>query len=225
MIRHLKAFGPILVATFAIGAIAASTAQAVEGQFSWAAVTKYLDLASEGEQKFTTTVGTTTCETGHGKGNVEGIGASTITLEQITFKDFGTEDKCHGPLSTTPTVKSNLCDFRFHVGKTLKQSPEGETEGTVDVLCPPEKSITIDVTFGCSIDIGPQMERGPVFYRTAKAGSKEYITVELKVTNLHYQHTGFTCGAGTSLEGAYSGNFVLQGIQADETTLSDATVT
>lgn len=238
MIRNLKALGLALVAVFAMSALAASAAQAVEATFSWPETTKHLTATADPTapaQNFTITTGKFgfECNVVTGEQAVTGTGAASIGSTNLTFSHTEKPaDNCKGPLNSNAPVKMNGCTFTFKAGTTLKEAPTGESEGTADVVCPPEKEITIEAV-GCITHVPAQTGLGPVFYRTVKTGAKEEVTIEAKVAagiGAHNKaitstHTGFTCGTGTSIDGAYTGKATIKGFEANKTTQSDITVT
>jgi hypothetical protein len=172
MIRNFKALGLALVAVFAMSAIASSSASATAGTFHWDSGTTWLtaevDGATEtgGEQVFTIrdSVGglTVKCNTVTGAAMVAGTSATEVTSETITYTDHGKVDVCRGPLGTSPKIEMNGCDYLFTPGNTVGANLM-ETRGTVDIKCPPEKTIVINGA-GCVVTVPSQNGVGPIDY-------------------------------------------------------------
>jgi hypothetical protein len=80
------------------------------------------------------------------------------------------------------TVDVNGCQF-----KLTPFAKEGANfEGSVDIVCPETKKIAITGS-GCTITIGPQLERRTVTYTNAGAGTTREITVDFNLTSLTYE--------------------------------------
>lgn len=214
MTRNLKALGLSLVAVFAMSAMAASAAQATAGHLAWetgATLVTAHQEATGGSQLFKTTAGSVTCDTVTGDASLVGLTNPSASIEttNITYTDSTKEaDHCRGPLGTSPEIAMNGCQYKFNAGETAAGKTD-TTVGTVDITgCTnADKSITINAGI-CTIHVKEQ-NVGPVYYHTILEGGVEKVTIEPKVTNIHYVHTGL-CGNGTGTTGEYEGNVIAE---------------
>lgn len=207
MSRYLKALA--IGTCIGVAACAgAASAYAVPAEFSWASGSK-TKISAEGEQIKTTTAGETKCNVANGEASKSGTGGTSITTSSLTFTDEGKEDKCRGPFGTSPTVKMNGCQYDLTAGTTKGDKAAGESEGTLDIVnCGVPNSITTE-SVGCTIHVPEQLNLGPVMYRTI-AGPPEHVTMEAKITNLVYIHTGALCGNGEGKNGTLTFNWTLK---------------
>jgi hypothetical protein len=159
MTRNLKILGLALMATFALGAVAASVASAqTQGKLtSTGPVTLTgIETSGAGENALTTFSGSVECPgstyTGHlvttefqtTNGKLEliehkkaGIGKNMLpsgsTTATITphYKEVNKEGKpnCAGPLGTKSTIDMNGCDYVIHLGETTGDQSKGPTYG------------------------------------------------------------------------------------------------
>jgi hypothetical protein len=238
MTRNLKALGLALGVVFAMSAVAAQAAVATEGTFSWAGGTAKLtaetdEAAPSQVFTFTTKYGanvSATCNEVHAEAEVSGTGSSEVTAKEVVYSDSGipNESECTGHLGEveeSAEVRLNGCDYRFHAGTTLAPAPMGETEGTVDIICPEGKVIEVQLGI-CLVKVPPQEGVGPVYYRT-ETTEPESVTIEALVGTtetahnkaLTYETEGFPCGKQTGEnarhDGQYTGNVTATGLDAE----------
>ncbi len=213
MTSNLKALGLALVAVSAMSATWVSAAQATEGVFEWETGATELTATSEiaGHGHLFKMTGSRSFECDNVRMTVNlpaGTRATAFETNSSTYNDIVLgEDQCTGVLGIKQKITMNGCQYRFHAGESLK---EGETRGTVDIVCPAGKEITTDSAL-CTINIPPQRGLSHVTYRTIEEeGKKEDITIELAVSNIKYKHTGF-CGNGGGANGSYIGNLTVVG--------------
>ena len=122
-----------------------------EGAISWGFGTSVLKGSADsegGSQVFTIDVSgnelPTTCDEVSIEAPVGGTGSATLETSSITYSDSTKEaDHCRGVFGTSPLIKMNGCVYVLHAGTTLAEAPEGETEGTLDIVCPGEEQIEI----------------------------------------------------------------------------------
>lgn len=98
------------------------------------------------------------------------------------------------------TFDTNGCEYLFRVtGGT-------STSGTVDLVCPQGKEVTVTATSGatlkCNVHVPPQSNLEKVTYSNIGAlGSTEEVTVTANLTGLKYTHTA-GIGLGACLSGS-----------------------
>ncbi len=196
--RNLKILGLMLVA---VGALAATTASADD----FTSENKPTLLTGNQDQThfFKTTAATGFCETIKYTGTLNKLETQEMTLEPVyekcTWGGFPTE------------IDLNGCDYMFRIGAA--------TTGTTDIVCPPEKEITVTVNpsaIRCIIHIKPQNGIGVVTYKNNNgAGPNREITAELKLGKIAYTHTAGTgigkCTNGAGADGSIEGATLITG--------------
>jgi hypothetical protein len=113
------------------------------------------------------------------------------------------------------TVDVNGCKYRFTVVKISGTS----REGSMDVICPAEKTILITAvqagTPKCTVHISPQAGRQSVTYTNVGAGATREITVDLGLAGIKYTHTAGVglgaCTFGGAENGMLSGSISITG--------------
>lgn len=205
MIRNLKMFGMAIVAVFAMSAVAASMASADSFTAEKAPVT-YTGNQSEANV-FTTTVGTVKCTVTTFKGTVNSTSTTTASVTP-------TYSGCTA-FGFPADIEVNGCEYLLHVGAA--------TTGTVDVVCPVGKEITVVATTSatnptpkCIVHIKAQSGLGTVTYSNVGTGTTREVLVSVNVSGIHYTHTpGSGLGAcpteGTSTTGTYTGSVLVTG--------------
>ncbi len=194
MIRNLKTLGLAVMAMFALTAVAASAAQAVE-------------FHSEIENT------TVTASTEAGSNSVFDAAGASISCASATFT--GTQAAKTSPtLTVTPVysnctflgvlnvpVKTNGCQYTFHA--------EG---GVADVTGASCTAITFEAA-GCKVEVGKQNGLKEVTYTNLGAGTTREVTVTPHVTAITYTSSGLGCPkTGTFSDGNYtSGNAIAKG--------------
>jgi hypothetical protein len=214
MTRHIKALGLALVAVFAMTAVIASAAQAVQGKFT-VTDSKILTVTQDdaagqntttGLQTLKTTSGAITCDEVIGRAQVTaGSQPTEITAEKIFYKNTGLTT-CNGPLSTKPTVDLKTCHYLFTAGETL-----GTSDLTVQahIKCKVGDQITITAPF-CQIHIPEQTPEGHLIFKNVQpqGQTKTHITGEATITGITYHGTEL-CSSGK--DGTYTGNLTVKG--------------
>lgn len=213
MTRNPKALGLAVVAALAMSAVMASTASANHLAFqATGEPTVWLNGSDEepGKNTFTTTAGTVHCQ--------EAAYAITIPANTTpTTRDVGA---AYADCEVTPAMHAiidmNGCIYQLHAGET---DANKKMEGTVDIICPAGKEITITATVGgtvkCTIHVKEQKGLTQITYTNIGAGEEEEITLDLALGGIHYTHTkgtGFgACNPGTANNGAFNGQILLEG--------------
>jgi hypothetical protein len=165
MTRKLKALGLALIATAALGALAASAAQAqptfnAETELEWHPTGEPIEIALI--KGTLSSGGETTCSQGHGDPT------QTYKGSQTKLRGTPTVSECHVNIfgaNLPTTVTHNGCETEFHITKKLET---GTYEGTSQLVCPEGvKGIEIHVfTDGahtqvrCTNTIKPQVVSG-----------------------------------------------------------------
>lgn len=210
MIRNLKVLGLAFAAMLALGAVAASAAQASE--FAWDSGTTILKAeqdATGGNQVFTVNAGKVECNRVTGDAAVSGTSSATVTSTSITYTDTSKEaDHCIGPLGTSPKINMNGCNYAFHAGT----GSSGSSTGTADIVCGGGGPIKIEAT-GCEITVPEQSGLSSVTYKTV-AGSPSDVTIEPNVTNISYHQQGLFCANESPSNGTYKGNVTVKGFNS-----------
>jgi hypothetical protein len=216
MTRNLKAFGLVLVAAFAMSAVVTSAAQATAGKFTWGSTTQKIttvqDTGAGGNQIFTTTPGTVTCNEVTGSATIaKGTTESEEVLSNaITYSNSGSADTCPGPFGTQPKFEMNGCNYRYTAGVTIGTSGM-ETTGTTHIVCPAGKQIVFNTT-GCTIKVPAQTPTGGhVIYRTITTTPQNHVTAEITLTGTTYSDSGLLCGThADETNGTFTGNVTLK---------------
>jgi hypothetical protein len=210
MMRNLKILGLALVAVFAMSAVAASAASADQLTSEVSPVT--LTGAQEGTDTFTITAGNTNCKEVSYVGTTATPTTTVSATPSYPEKTKLAEQNCTS-LGFPATIHTNGCTYLFHI--------EGgaSTSGTLDVVCPAGKEITVTAVSGgttkCTIHVPAQTGLGPVTFSNVGAGATRELKVEAKITNLKYSHTEGTglgkCTGGTGTTGSYTGKALVTG--------------
>ena len=204
MIRNLKFLGLALVAVLAMSAMAATAASADEFQSESESTTltatqeKHLEGGVEKNDRFTTTGGIVECSTATYKGSQTGKKVTSVEVEPTysgcTFAGL------------SAVIHTNECKYKF----TLTA---GLTTGSVQVVCPAGKEITVTVgpstTLRCTIHVPPQT-LGGITYSTIGAGATREVTVAVNTgATLHYSQTAGTgSGACATADNETTGTYI-----------------
>ncbi|HEX7280184.1 MAG TPA: hypothetical protein VF255_11255 [Solirubrobacterales bacterium] len=193
MTRKLKALGLALVAVFAMSALSAASASAVEFH-SEAAHTELRAEQHAGEDTFSVNAGTVRCSHATYTGTES---SATSTAQTVTPAYTGC--KAFGFVNTT--IDTNGCTYTFD-----------SNANNVDIACP---SSPITVTaFNCWVTVGAQNNIGPVTYTNSGSGSSRDVTVDVNITGISYtQHSkSFPgCTNGSFTNGTYTGSATVRG--------------
>lgn len=210
MIRNIKVLGTALVAALAISAVAASLASA--DSFTAESAPAIYTGSQQTANVLTTTVGTQKCTTTTFKGTVNATSTTTVSVSPsysgCTAFGFPSDYDVNG------------CEYLFHISPTA-----GVTTGTVALVCPAGKEITITAkssvtnpTLKCTIHTPAQSGLGTVTYKNVGAGATREILFELNLTGIKYTHTAGTglgaCTSGSATSGTYTGSVLFTGENA-----------
>jgi hypothetical protein len=194
MIRKFKVLGLALVAVFAMSAVVASAASATN--FTAASYPVTISGSQTTQHVFTAAGGETKCSTASFSGSATGASETqTITPTYEGCTSFG----------ISSTVTMNGCDYLFHAAAS------GSNTGTVDLVCPTNKEVTIDVGSVCVIHIPPFTNKGSITY-TNNAGDIDVSANETGIT-AKITRTSFFCPVAeqTVTNATYTGNTTMQG--------------
>jgi hypothetical protein len=211
MTRKFKALGLALVAVFAMSAIAAASAQAVDHTFkSGTSPTNFTGVA-ESEHVFTIDGGSvsTVCETILFEGTEVGAERDTITVSP-------TYDDCESAPFGEAKVTENHCAYEFD-SDTTKHGGEVE-HAPVKIECQNSK-IEIEVpSVGITVSVGAQENLHGVRYDNIVDPSteKEAVTVDATVEGIAWTCApAFLCGLGgvpsSGTDGTYDGEAIVTG--------------
>ncbi len=143
-----------------------------------------------------TTVGTMECK----KATYTGSQTEKAKVEIELTPSYS---ECTASGGFTATVDMNECKYRFTVTKVESFT---KREGSVDIICPAGKEITITVKAGevtkCTIHVPALSNMRTVTYTNVGAGATREITIDVNITKFAYVHTaGSGIGACTTGSG------------------------
>lgn len=200
MTRSIKALSLALAAMFAVGAVWASSAFAVESKFMTAG--EVYPVSVFGEQlephSFTTDAGTITCSSATFTGSA--TVASSLQDVEATYGGC----KFLGFINVNVEMKG--CMYRFHAGTS---TGTGKSSGSVDVISKPGKNCATEpITFSagtlCTVTVGAQNGLTTVAFATL-ATSPQTVEVAPNVTGITYnQVSGSSCAHGVKTNGKYN---------------------
>ncbi len=196
MNHRLKALGLTLLAAVAIGAIAASAAQA--GQFTAGNYPATVTGQNVGFHELETELGTIEC-------NLKLHGELAAASETVTLTPTYATGCKLGALEIH--VNNNGCDFLLHAGATLAMD---EVEGSLDLKCPAGNVLDFEITSMpvCHLGIPEQLGLGEALY-TDRTMAKD-VDLDLNVEGLSYE-LGNNCPVvGAFANGAYRGTTTLK---------------
>lgn len=209
MITRLRTLGLALAAVFALAALTAAAAHGVPADFkadttTTNAIYKLEDDPTAREQIFLTEFGEINCNTFSAHGTAHQT-ATTLTATGVEYSSdyFEPQGPCEA-FGLEMELIFGGCDYVFHAGTI---SGEGESTGTMDIVCPPGQEIEI-VTSVCTVSVPGQTGLGSVTY-TDGGGSPRDITVDIQVENLVYSGEGLFC-SGEFANGVYDGKMTLK---------------
>ncbi|HEX7278554.1 MAG TPA: hypothetical protein VF255_02915 [Solirubrobacterales bacterium] len=193
MTRKLKALGLALVAVFAMSALSAASASAIEFHSAVA----HTELRAEqhaGEDTFTVNAGTVRCS------HVTYAGTESFATSSFqTVTPTYTGCRAFGFVSTT--IDTNGCSFHF--------SSNGQS---FSIFCGAGNPMAV-TAFNCWVTVGTQLNAGFVVH-TNQGGTPIDVTVDMNITGIKYtQHSkSFPgCTNGTFTNGTYTGSATMQG--------------
>ncbi len=215
MIQNLKALGLALVVVFAIGAITASAASAVEDHFTTSQSSALLTGTSL-DNRFEITGGpafecTTSKFTATGVNNSTEVTVDPSYTGRLSLTPHGTP--CTSPLGSV-TIDMNSCDYDL-TGKTTG-SDGGLTDATISVTCTTTGDhIVITGPLGCKIKFPAQTPTSGGVTYTNKANHSGGSAIEVKATATGITYTSESC-IGVASEGNdsdYTGTVVVTGYE------------
>jgi hypothetical protein len=136
--------------------------------------------------------------------------SATLTEGSETMEGAPAYGSCtSGALAET--IDINECKYKF---KPTVKEEEDKYKGTVDIVCPVGKSITVTSPCGCTVTIGSQAALGTVEYvdDTASSPDKD-VNMKLTITGLTYTEGAGCKTPGTRANGTYNGEMT---VTADE---------
>lgn len=228
MIRKYQAFGLAVVAMLAVGAFMAQGASAVP--LTCTGIALNAKCFSTGDQdggthKFTSGGGSITCTEATFKDEGTVTSSEGGVNEFTVFPNYPTEKAGGGNNCTAfgfagAHIKMNECTYTF---TTPTQLPAPAVTGEVTfmtgsetfplhLVCPTGKEIEVTPTaFGASVctqKIPPQTPTsGHVIGKNAGTSAEMDVTLEIKLTGIHYSGTGSSCGnSETHTDGTLTGN-------------------
>ncbi len=219
MIRNLKALGLALVAVFAIGAITASAALAVEDHFTATKASALLTGTST-DNIFKITGGpsfecTTSQFTATGVNNSTEVTVDPSYTGRIGVTPHGTQ--CTGTPIGNVTIDMNSCDYDL-TGKTTG-SDGGLTDATISVTCTTTGDhIVITGPIGCRIKVPAQTPTSGGVTYVNKTNHTGGSAIEVKATSTGITYTSENC-VGVASEGNdsdYTGTVVVTGYEDTE---------
>jgi len=209
MIRNLKVLGLALVAVFALSAVAASAASADSLTSESSPVVLTGKQVGAGDV-FTLTAGTAKCKEIKYTATTTTPTTTVSATPSFPAKTASGEQNCTGFGFPSETI-TNGCTYLFHIGAA--------TTGTMDVVCPAGKEITIVSssagTTKCTVHVAAQSGLGTVTYRNVGTLTTREVELEVNLTNVKYSHTEGTglgkCTSGAAVNGSYVGKALITG--------------
>lgn len=203
MSKNFKVLGLAFVVAFAMSAVVAQAAFAVDHTFTSSSESTFLTGDDDGgSHELVAGSAKVVCATSTFTGSQSGTAADSQTITP-TY----TECKIG---STSVTVTNEGCSYLFDSDTTADANTGGES-ATVTINCEAGKFIKI-VGPGCTIDFGSQGPLHGVKY-TATGGN---VTTEAHVFGIKYNATNAGCALlgikqGESSNGTYIGNSLVKG--------------
>ena len=188
MMGRLKSLGVVLAAVLALAAVVSSAASADTLQTE-GGVEATLTGSQELTDKFTivTTAGSNTCPTAAFHAPIKS-GTTTVQTTKLTFPATGC--LCIG---IACTFNINGCNFLFHITTT---------GGTVDLVCPEGKELTLE-SAKCILHVPSQSNLAGITYSNVGTlgTSTGEVTVRFNVSTMSYSHTFLAPGIGSCTTG------------------------
>jgi hypothetical protein len=199
--RKLKFLGLLVIAFAMMG-----VSSAVAAEFHSEGSSTTLTGTQLGVDEFNTNGGTVECQEATYKGSQTGTTATTVSVAP-------TYSQCSALSGfASATIDTNGCEYVFHAELAT-------VEATVDIVCPPEKEITVTASsFGtnkCTVHIPPQQDLDHVVFHNDGVTTTREIIVTVTIEGIHYNETkgtGFgACAGGTASNGTYNGEATVTG--------------
>lgn len=216
MTRNLKVLGLGLIAAFAMAAMAASAAHAIEARFTCGTNTKqectiqatHLPGVEIPPGVFKTHAGNVECEEFNAVSTVkDGLELSELTLTELKYAE------CElGGLFATVVV-SKGCHYTLFPGETILLS----ATGSVDVSATPEGCVIRIIAGACEVTVKSQTGKKSITYTNVNTFSIEEITAHANIEKIIYT-TSASCpgGAGSFLDGKYEDTLTVKGFKKEE---------
>jgi len=192
----MKVLGLMLVAMFAMSALAATAVSADELEAEKYPVSLNGSLDEpEKPDRFITTVGTVSCK----QANYD----ATISGPTTTVSATPTYSECTA-FGFPAVIHHGNCKYLFHINAAAPT-----TEGDIDLVCTSGDLTVTAVSAGttkCIVHVPAQSDiTGTVKYSKIGAGTTREITVEANLTGIDYTHTEGTglgkCSPGSATNG------------------------
>lgn len=209
--RNLKRLGIAFVAVFAMSAVVASAAQAVNYTSTDGNYPTTVAGNQEGTHEFKAGIRTVTCSTAQFEG--------TATAASSTLTITPTYTNCLATGSLPVTVAMNGCDYLFHATST--------TASTTDIVCPVGNKIVVNIYASaaahgegkapvCKINIGGQTGLTGLATENQGSGTTASVKTTANIANIAVTIEGsaLVCGTGatatykgvTPISGSFGGN-------------------
>jgi hypothetical protein len=235
MRRNLKALGLALAAIFAMSALVAQGAQAVEttehtfnSEVEPTVLTGSCDPTGACSEEFTAGKAALTCSTVKFEGTVPTKAADTVTVTPTygnTTKPSNCKDKISG---AEVIVHTHHCAYVFESDTVLTAGTE-EEHAPVEIECSgtEENEITITVpSIGVTLNIPPQKTiKDGVVYTNIGAGKTREVTVHSTAKEIKGTCHGVNCfligltNGGEFTNGTYTGTSTIAGFEHKGTLL------
>jgi hypothetical protein len=197
--RSPKAILLIFASLAVTSALVASSAAA---QFESEAENTRITVSTNDMQKFSPSSGSTAVEC-----TTVSIPSTFIVPKKVTAVSVGVKyTNCEAFLGATPVnVFMNSCIYVFHLAT-------GSTTGTVDIECPENAKIEVEIGKICEYQIGTQTGLSSVTFKNTGSGTTREVIVEPNVKGITSTRTtnDFFCPAADST-GTYTGNLTVTG--------------
>jgi len=200
MFSKFKTGGLATIAVLAIGAVAASAAQA--GEFTASKYPATITGTQTVKHEFKFQTGEVICAKATFDGTLEAASETlTITAE---YKE------CATPGAGGVTIKMNSCDYLLHAGETIEND---RVDGSLDVQCNKEGDEIefVHAKTGCVVKIPAQTNRTTLVY-TNKPGAQDF-EMDIALKELEYTQNEKCAEQGKFNNGEYLGKSTMQ---ADE---------
>ncbi len=206
MIRNLKALGIALSAVFALSAVVASSASALDLLTTSVEPAVVTGLATDSVFSFTKvdggTIFSTKCATTKYAGTVETKASKSVTLFATAFgtKAEPNNPSCESSLGSI-IVEMNGCGYDLTGETTGEDKKVAGKDATLSLKCPVGKAIQVTAPAGCTFSIPSQTStEGGVVYTNGEEeveGKKvKDLTIDVTATGMTYTTT-----AGCQLAG------------------------
>ena len=220
MTRNLKALGIALAAMFAMSAVAAASASAVQHHITSDSQsgTTYLTADALNAQNFWATTSEpngnkiSCSEVNLLNTSFEGSETTEVTAEPVYNKEERTCTAFTGGSEAKASIKTNGCHYLF-TGETTEDITGNQT-ATVHITCEGENQIEVRVTslnLKCLDVPGGQTLHG-IKYEEDPDEAGDGLIIDAKIHGIESKTTG-ACGEGTHNDGLYEGRVTVTGYE------------